>query len=78
MPPIELLGPISQIETIAWPRAIRDIARIRKTFGHARWRKCKGVAFVRRADGTISRAEIHWYEAHGIGKRLLKVKRYLD
>ncbi len=74
---VELVGPVTEVETIAWAGTIRDLKRLRKAFGHGRWRKRKGVALVRRADGTISRAEVHWYEAHGIGRRLLKVKRYL-
>ncbi|HEX5725678.1 MAG TPA: hypothetical protein VFX98_09460 [Longimicrobiaceae bacterium] len=54
------------------------LARLRKAFGEGRWRKRKGVATVRLADGSIRRAELHWYEAHGIGRRKLKLKRFLD
>jgi len=73
----ELVGEITQIETIAVNRSIRDLARIRRRYGKGRWRKLKGVAIVRLANGRLRRAEVHWYEAHGIGKRGLKVKRFL-
>lgn len=58
--------------------AIRDLAILEKHFGRANWRKLKGFATVRLEDGTLSEAEVHWYEAHGIGKRWMKIKRYLD
>ena len=74
----EVIGEITQIETIATGSSIRDIRRIRKQFGRGRWRKLKGIATVRLFDDTIRRAEIHWYEAHGIGKRKLKIKTFLD
>jgi hypothetical protein len=74
----EILSEITEIETIAVGNSIRDIARLRKQFGSGRWRKLKGVATVRLANGRIQRVELHWYEAHGIGKRKLKLKRYLD
>jgi hypothetical protein len=74
----ELVGDIEEIELIAAGKSIRDIKRLRKQFGTGRWRKLKGVGTVRLFDGTIRRAEIHWYEAHGIGKVKLKIKRYLD
>lgn len=74
----EIIGEIENIETIAKGQSIRDIARLRKQFGPGRWRKLKGIATVRLFNGKIKRAEIHWYEAHGIGKRKMKIKRYLD
>jgi len=74
----EIIGEIGNIETIAVGKSIRDIARLRKQYGPGRWRKLKGVATVRLFDGRIKKAEIHWYEAHGIGKRKMKIKRYLD
>ncbi|MEW5719066.1 MAG: hypothetical protein AB1817_10595 [Chloroflexota bacterium] len=74
----EILSDIAKIETIAVGNAIRDIARIRKRYGVGRWRKLKGVATVRLDNGDVRYAEIHWYEAHGIGKRKLKIKRFLD
>lgn len=74
----EIVGEITHIEVIAIGNSIRDIARLRKQYGEGRWRKRKGVALVRWANGKVNQAEIHWYEAHGIGKRKLKVKRILD
>ena len=74
----EIVGEIEDIETIAVSTSIRERARLRKQFGPGRWGKLKGVATVKLFDGRIKRAEIHWYEAHGIGKRDFKVKRYLD
>ncbi len=57
---------------------IRELARLREQFGHGRWRKLKGVALVRLRSGRIRRVELHWYEAHGIGKKKIKIKRYLE
>lgn len=73
----ELVGKITDVETIATGRAIREARRLRRVYGPGRWRKRKGIATVRFADGTICRAEIHWYEAHGIGRREFKLKRIL-
>ena len=73
-----LLGSISNIRTIAAGAAIREIARLRRRYGRARWRKRKGVARVQLEDGSVRLAELHWYEATGIGRRELKLKRYLD
>ncbi len=73
----EIIGAITDIETIAVGRSIREIARLRKVYGAGRWRKRKGIAMVRLSDGTICEAEIHWYEAHGIGKKEFKIKRIL-
>jgi hypothetical protein len=70
----ELVGEISRIETIASGRGVRDRARLRRHYGQGRWRKLKGIARVRLVDGTIRLAEIHRYEAHGIGKKELKLK----
>jgi hypothetical protein len=72
-----ILGDIANAETIAAGSAIREIARLRKRYGRGRWRKRKGVANVRLTDGSVQRAEIHWYEASGIGKREFKIKRFL-
>ena len=74
----ETIGPITDIETIAVGRAIRDLARLQKRYGRGRWRKLKGVAKVRVAKSDPRRAEIHWYEAHGIGRVRHKIKRFLD
>ncbi len=74
----EVTSEITDIETIAVGSSIREIARLRKQFGAGRWRKLKGVATVRLRNGRIRKVELHWYEAHGIGKKKLKIKRYLD
>jgi hypothetical protein len=73
----EIVGPISGIETIAVGAGVREIPRLRKLYGRGRWRKVKGVARVRLADGSACLAEIHWYEAAGIGRREFKVKHLL-
>jgi hypothetical protein len=75
---VEIVGDISEIETIASGRGIRRLKHLRKRFGGRRWRKLKGVATVRIADGSTRRAEVHWYEAHGVGRKGLKIKRFLD
>jgi hypothetical protein len=74
----EIVGDITEIETIAAGSAIRDITLLRRRYGDGRWRKLKGIALVRLVSGSLRRAEIHWYEAHGIGKRRMKIKRFLD
>lgn len=74
----EIIGEITVVETIAAGTGIRDIRRLRKNYGKGRWRKLKGVARVRLDNGRIRLAELHWYEAHGIGKREIKRKCYLD
>jgi hypothetical protein len=74
----EIIGQIRGVDTIASGHGIRDLAELQKQFGRGSWRKLKGFATVRLEDGTIAEAEIHWYEAHGIGKRWVKIKRYLD
>jgi hypothetical protein len=73
----EIIGPIQEVQTIAAGRRIREWARLRRRYGRGRWRKLKGVALVRLSDGTARDAELHWYEAAGIGRRELKIKRYL-
>ncbi len=74
----ELLGQITGVEIIAVNLSIREGRRLRKQFGGRRWRKLKGVALVRFPNGEVHQAELHWYEAHGIGRRKMKVKRILD
>lgn len=74
----EILSPITNIEIIAVGNGIRDLPRLRKLHGAGRWRKLKGVATIRIWNGRIRLAELHWYEAHGIGKREMKRKNYLD
>lgn len=74
----EIIGSISEIVTIAVGSGIRELRELRARFGYGRWRKLKGLAIVRLPDGTMRRAEVHWYQAHGIGKVRMKIKRYLD
>ncbi len=74
----ELVGEITGVETFAIKGSIRDLARLRRRYGPGRWRKRKGVAIVRLRSGRTRRVELHWYEAHGRGKRGLKIKRFLD
>lgn len=73
----EVLGDISQIETFATGSKIREIGRLRRIYGRGRWRKRKGVARVRLPDGVICLAEVHWYEAAGIGRKEIKIKYLL-
>jgi hypothetical protein len=74
----EIISAITEIEVIAVGSAIQDVARLRKQHGPGRWRKLKGVALIELRNGRVRRAELHWYEAHGIGKKEIKRKRYLD
>ncbi len=74
----EIISEISQVEIVAVGRSIRDLPRLNKTYGSGRWRKLKGIATIRLANGNIRLAELHWYEAHGIGKLEIKRKCYLD
>lgn len=74
----EIIGEIKGLETIAVGGSIRDIMRLRKQYGSGRWRKRKGFAEVRLQNGNIRKAELHWYEAHGIGRKKIKIKRFLD
>jgi hypothetical protein len=70
----EIVGEITQIETIARGSGVRDRARLRRQYGRGRWRKLKGVANVCLIDASVRLAEVHWYEAHGLGKREFKLK----
>jgi hypothetical protein len=74
----ELLGELADVETIAVGTGIRDLPRLRRLYGKGRWRKMKGIARVRLRNGRIHLAELHWYEAHGIGRKEIKRKRNLD
>ncbi len=74
----EIIGEIAGAETFDQGAGIRELPRLRKLYGKGRWRKRKGIAKVRLPDGAIREAEVHWYEASGIGKREFKIKRYLD
>jgi hypothetical protein len=74
----DVIGEIVNIEIIAIGNSIRDLKRLRKVYGSGRWRKLKGLATIRLEDDTICDAELHWYEAHGIGKKEIKIKRILS
>lgn len=74
----ELLGEVTDIEAIAVNLSIRDRRQLTDRHGGRRWRKLKGVGLVRFPNGEVRRAELHWYEAHGVGRRDMKVKRVLD
>jgi hypothetical protein len=74
----EIIGEISQAETIAAGTGIREVARLRRIYGRGRWRKRKGIARVRLEDGSFHLAEIHWYEASGIGRKEFKIKQLLS
>ena len=75
---IRIDGEISNPETIAVGRGIRELERLRRVYGPGRWRKKKGIARIRLPDGSGALAEVHWYEAHGIGRKEFKVKRFLS
>ena len=75
---VDIVGSIADTQVIARGRAIRELGRLERSYGRGRWRKLKGVARVRLKDGSTSLAEVHWYEAAGIGKREMKVKQFLD
>ncbi len=74
----EIVGEVTGVETIASGRGIKTVARLRKRYGGRRWRKLKGVATIRLASGRVRQAEVHWYEAHGVGRKGWKIKRFLD
>lgn len=73
---LEIVGAIVDIQTIAVGSGIRELQRLEKKYGKGRWRKKKGVARIRLLDGSIHTAEIHWYEAHGVGRKEVKIKRF--
>ena len=74
----EIVGEVTEIEVIAEGRGIRRLMYLRKRYGGRRWRKLKGVAVIRVSGSSLRRAEVHWYEAHGVGRRGFKIKRFLD
>ena len=74
----EIIGEITAIEPIAIGSKIRILPLLRKRYGKGRWRKLKGIANVQLSDGSIRLAEVHWFEAHGIGKKKMRIKRFLD
>ena len=73
----QIIGPIRNIETIAAGHGIRDLPRLARTYGQGRWRKRKGFATVV-VEGEVTDAELHWYEAHGIGRREMRIKRRFE
>jgi hypothetical protein len=75
MAALEILGEIRNVETIAEGRGVHIRRHLDRSYGKGRWRKMKGVATVRLADGTVREAEVHWFEAHGIGRKDFKIKR---
>lgn len=74
----EIIGPIRHVETIAAGPSVRARARLRRLYGRGRWRKRKGTAKVRLPDGFLGEAEMHWFEASGIGRREVKIKRFVE
>jgi len=74
----EVIGEIEAVETVATGASVKVRSVLRKVYGQGRWRKRKGIGTVRLSNGNIRRVELHWYEAHGIGRRDLKIKNYLD
>lgn len=73
----KVIGEIQEIETIAIGQGIKNLSRLNKIYGKTNWRKLKGICRVKLEDGTILDAEVHWYEGHGVGKKEMKIKKYL-
>ncbi|HLA05753.1 MAG TPA: hypothetical protein VJZ16_07230 [Syntrophales bacterium] len=78
MASFEIISDIIDIEMIAIGKSIRDLERLREQYGDGRWRKMKGIATIQLSNGRVRKAEIHWYEAHGFGRKEYKRKRYLE
>ncbi len=74
----ELVGTISDVTVIASGRGVKIKGILDRKYGKGRWRKLKGIGHVRDSSGTIWRAELHWFEAHGVGRREMKIKQLLD
>ena len=74
----EIVGAIEQVETIATGTGVKIRTSLQKIYGRGRWRKRKGIATIRLPNGKLRRVELHWYEAHGVGKRDFKIKTYVD
>lgn len=70
----QIVGSVRGVQTIAAGRALQQLRRLQRRYGKGRWRKRKGLARVRLLDGTVHEAEVHWYEAHGIGRLEMKIK----
>ena len=73
----KIVGEISEIETIASGQSVYIRCYLERTYGKGRWRKMKGIGTVQLADAVICEAEIHWFEAHGIGRKDFKIKRVI-
>jgi hypothetical protein len=73
----KVIGGIKNIEPIATGHGIKNLKRLNKIYGNTTWRKLKGICQVKLSDGTVLYAEVHWYEGHGIGKKEIKIKKYL-
>ena len=73
-----IISDITNEEVIAIGNSIRDLERLREQYGDGRWRKMKGIALIQLSNGRVRKAEIHWYEAHGVGRKEYKRKRYLE
>ena len=78
MAEFDVISEITNVEVIARGPGIRDLSRLNRQYGKGKWRKLKGNALIRLRSGRVRKAELHWYEAHGIGKREMKRKRYLE
>ncbi len=74
----ELIGNVAETELIAQGKSIRELPRLVKLYGKARWKKMKGNCDIRFKSGSVVKAELHWYEAHGVGRKEIKIKRLLD
>lgn len=74
----KLRSDIVDVQEIAVGRSIRILAKLEKLYGRGRWRKLKGIAMVELPDGSVAGAELHWYEAHGMGRKDMKIKRLVD
>lgn len=74
----EIIGDLAKIEIIAVGGSIRILPLLQKRYGAGRWRKLKGIASIRLSNGDVRLAELHWFEAHGIGKKKMRIKRFLD
>ena len=74
----DIVSQIEDTEIIAVGTRIRDVAYLQKVYGHGRWRKLKGKAYVKLPNGRMRWVELHWYEAHGVGRKDIKIKHYLD
>ena len=74
----EIIGRITNGEVIASGPGVRLRRYLRRVYGAGRRRKLKGFATVRLPNGALRKVELHWYEAHGIGRKDLKLKRYRE